>query len=102
MSAEDVLVPLSLIAPEHDRTTCVDGSTNGNEYPNEFGYARCVRCAILVALEGMEPYGLTLRLDPTSARWVGEPPDHYRDSKDLDWGDVPHDCSHLRHPYRRI
>lgn len=92
-NTDEILVPLNLIAPRHNRTTCSDDSTNGNQYPNEFGYARCVRCAILVMLKGHNPYGLRLRLEATSARWVGVPPDHYLKSEDWDWDGEPHNCS---------
>jgi hypothetical protein len=57
------------IAPSHTRTSCSDENSNGNEYFNEMGYPRCVRCALLYRLkEGIFPYDarvteLTIRLE---------------------------------------
>lgn len=50
------------LAPNHDRTSCSDEKSRGNEYFNEMGYVRCVRCAFLYRLrfgewpDGAEPY----------------------------------------------
>jgi len=61
------------IAPKHGRTSCSDEDLNGNQYPNEMGYVRCVRCALLHRLrEGAFPYFRTpiidsLRLDSGGA-----------------------------------
>ena len=46
------------LAPNHGRTSCSDENLNGNQYFNEMGYVRCVRCAFLHRLrEGEWPYG---------------------------------------------
>lgn len=46
------------IAPEHQRTSCSDEDSRGNEYFNEAGYPRCVRCAFLHRLANGEwPHG---------------------------------------------
>lgn len=46
------------LAPNHDRTSCSDQDLNGNQYFNEMGYVRCVRCAFLHRLrEGEWPHG---------------------------------------------
>ena len=46
------------LAPEHQRTSCSDENLNGNQYFNEMGYVRCVRCAFLHRLEvGEWPHG---------------------------------------------
>lgn len=76
---------LDLVCPDHDRTTCSDVDSHGNEYPNEYGYARCVRCAVLVALEhgrppAYEELGWRLSVSSMAARWVGTPPAHFADS----------------------
>lgn len=72
---------LDALWPGHDRTSCSDLDSNGNEYANEFGYARCVRCAVLSFLrDGVTPYeGNRLTID-CGARYVGPPPKHYADS----------------------
>lgn len=79
----DHLEALDLVSPEHDRTTCSDDDSLGNEFPNEFGFARCVRCALIVALtHGCPPVyadlGWKLRVNG-SAQWIGQPPAHYAD-----------------------
>lgn len=35
------------VAPTHSRTSCNDDDSRGNEFFNEHGYPRCVRCAML-------------------------------------------------------
>ena len=46
------------IAPTHDRTTCGVEGWSTNAYPNEAGYSRCVRCALLYRPDAGEfPYG---------------------------------------------
>lgn len=62
------------LAPEHQRTSCSDEKSNGNQYFNEMGYVRCVRCAFLHRMRkgewphGSSPYlrDLRLTLDKTS------------------------------------
>lgn len=46
------------LVPEHDRTSCSDDNSNGNEYPRpSTGYVRCVRCAFLYRVRnGHWPY----------------------------------------------
>lgn len=52
------------IAPEHTRTSCDDNNSNGNEYYNEFGYPRCVRCALLYRLRNHEwPHNAEARIE---------------------------------------
>ena len=52
------------IAPIHDRTSCNDDVSNGNEYCSETGYPRCVRCALLYRLRhGEWPYGASARVE---------------------------------------
>lgn len=47
------------IAPEHSRTSCSDEDSGGNEFFNEYGVPRCVRCALLHRVrEGQFPYGV--------------------------------------------
>jgi hypothetical protein len=58
----------------HSRTSCTDEISNGNEYYNEMGFARCARCALLRALNNDPVYGRRLVLS-VEARWVGDPPD---------------------------
>lgn len=50
---------VEFLAPEHNRTSCSDENSNGNEFANEHGYPRCTRCALraLVANHGKDPYG---------------------------------------------
>lgn len=43
----EVLKFIDEIAPRHNRTSCNDIDANGNQYFNEFGCPRCVRCAML-------------------------------------------------------
>ena len=46
------------LAPEHQRTSCSDEDSGGNQYFNEMGYVRCERCAFLHRLrEGEWPHG---------------------------------------------
>jgi hypothetical protein len=57
----------------HSRTSCTDEASNGNEYPNETGLARCARCALLRVLNNDPCYGRRLVLS-VEARWVGDHP----------------------------
>ena len=51
------------IAPKHGRTSCADDASSGNEYFNEYGYVRCVRCAFLYRLkEGHWPHNGTVTI----------------------------------------
>jgi len=50
------------LAPEHSRTSCVEGESVGNEYFNEFGIPRCTRCALQYRTKNGEwPHGVKLR-----------------------------------------
>lgn len=58
------------LAPNHDRTSCSDKDSKGNEYYNEMGYVRCVRCAFLHRMrEGQWPHGAMPNID--SLRMTG-------------------------------
>jgi len=60
------------VAPEHQRTSCTDDSSNGNQFFNEFGSPRCVRCALLHrAREGEWPCGVDAEI--RSIRFSGHP-----------------------------
>lgn len=52
------------VAPEHGRTSChSDDGDTGNEYFNEMGYPRCVRCCLLFRVRmGRWPHGATFRI----------------------------------------
>jgi hypothetical protein len=46
------------IAPNHSRPVCSDADSAGNEKPNELGYPKCPRCALLYRLKtGIFPNG---------------------------------------------
>lgn len=52
------------IAERHQRTSCTDEDSNGNEYFNEYGYPRCIRCAILYRLKNKQwPRGASPRVE---------------------------------------
>ena len=60
-----------LMPAEHERTSCSDQNSNGNQFFNEMGFPRCVRCAFLHRLrEGEWPHGA--RPD-VSLRFIKEP-----------------------------
>ena len=62
------------IAPEHGRTSCTDTDSNGNEYFNEMGFPRCVRCALLYrARHGEWPHGAEFRVESLRAVPRGTP-----------------------------
>lgn len=54
MTAALTLEFVNEVAPEHGRTSCTDEKSSGNEYFNEFGHPRCVRCALLHRLKNGE------------------------------------------------
>ena len=58
------------IAPQHQRTTCSDGDSHGNEYSNEFGAPRCTRCCLIHRLRhGEWPNGAR----PVESQiWLGQ------------------------------
>jgi hypothetical protein len=52
------------LLPEHDRTSCNDDNSNGNEFFNEFGAPRCRRCAVLHFVRNGEwPNGAVANVD---------------------------------------
>ena len=57
-----ILEFINEIIPNHQRTSCTDEFSGGNEYFNEFGLPRCARCALLYRLKtGNFPYGVTVK-----------------------------------------
>ena len=67
------------VAPEHGRTSCSDADWNGNQYFNEMGYPRCVRCCLLHRLaHGRWPHDAQFRV--TGLRAVAD----FRKSDDMD------------------
>jgi hypothetical protein len=66
----------NILVPEHQRTSCSDENSNGNEYFNEFGYPRCCRCALLyLAKNGHWPYHAEIHSLDTTFRFI-VPKDH--------------------------
>lgn len=52
---------VDVLAPNHGRTSCSDEESNGNEYFNEMGFPRCVRCALLHYVQNGEwPHGASV------------------------------------------
>lgn len=63
---------IDAIAPKHNRTSCSDEDSSGNEYFNEFGYPRCPRCALLYwEKHGEFPYGVSADIE--SIKFSGHP-----------------------------
>jgi len=51
------------LAPQHTRTSCIEGQLVGNEYFNEYGTPRCVRCALQYRMHhGEWPHGVKVRV----------------------------------------
>jgi len=66
----------NVLVPEHQRTSCSDEDSHGNEYFNEYGYPRCCRCALLyLAKNGHWPYHAELSSLDTTFRFI-VPEDH--------------------------
>lgn len=65
---------INLLTPKHERTSCSDEKTNGNEYFNEMGYPRCSRCLLLHLKEygelphGAEMESVVFQLDPKTSK----------------------------------
>lgn len=61
------------VAPKHQRTSCTDERSVGNEYFNEFGFPRCVRCCLLYRhRQGEWPHGSQFRITGLRAIHGGE------------------------------
>jgi hypothetical protein len=61
--AETLRAFVEEVAPTHDRTSCSDADSYGNEFFNEYGTPRCVRCALLHRVtHGAWMYGATFRV----------------------------------------
>lgn len=45
---------IDLLVPKHNRISCSDEDSNGNEYFNEHGVPRCTRCVLLYRLNNNE------------------------------------------------
>ena len=62
MTSADLIYFINELAPYHQRTSCTDEQSNGNEYFNEFGIPRCARCALLYRFKnGVFPYGVSVK-----------------------------------------
>lgn len=58
---KDLKTFINKISPKHNRTSCDDENSNGNEYFNEMGYPRCTRCTLLYYLRNGEfPHNVTV------------------------------------------